>query len=131
MYPNFRLWAPVTYDRDERHVFVLSRCSPQLAERYVRPATAPLRAASSCTRARPRVGLPVASNGPNGARYDPKPASSKSRFVAGDCQVNWVFVTSVRRSPEVSGDEVAVNPPSPRVPMKASDSGCVRQASAS
>ena len=44
-----------------------------------------------------RVGLPGASNGPHLATYEPRPASSSSRFVAGDDQVNCRFRTSVRR----------------------------------
>jgi hypothetical protein len=33
MYPNLKLWAPVTYDADARHVFGLSQLSAQLADR--------------------------------------------------------------------------------------------------
>ena len=33
MYPNLRLWAPVTYDAEARQVFGLSKSSAQLAER--------------------------------------------------------------------------------------------------
>ena len=94
MYPNFMLWAPVTYDADARHVFGLSQSCAQFAERYVRFGMPPFeRAASSVTRARPRVALPGCSNGPHAARYVPRPASSSRRFVTGDDHVNWLFFT--------------------------------------
>src|SRR3954447_24605978 len=97
MYPALNVWPPVTYDAAMRHVFGLSQSFAQLADRYCRPALAPLIAASSVMRARPRVGFPGASNGPHAARYVPRPASSSSLFVTGDDQVNCEFFTSVCR----------------------------------
>src|SRR5215475_11236077 len=93
--PNLKLWAPVTYDADARHVFGLSQSCAQLAERYCRFATAPLSAACSVMRARPRVRLPGCSKGPHAARYEPRPASRSSLFVTGDDHVNWLFLMSV------------------------------------
>src|SRR3954463_6061745 len=97
MYPALNVWPPVTYDAAMRHVFGLSQSCAQLAERYCSPALAPFRAASSVMRARPRVGLPGASNGPHAARYVPRPASRSILFVTGDDHVNCEFFTSVWR----------------------------------
>src|SRR5689334_2920965 len=130
MYPNLKLCAPVTYDADARHVFGLSQSCAQFAERYAKFATAPLSAACSVMRASPRVGLPGASNGPHAARYEPRPASRRSRLVTGELHVNWLFLISVPpRYCVVSGDVVAVRPPRPIAPTTSLAFFCTRQAS--
>jgi hypothetical protein len=126
------LCAPVTYEADARQVCAPFQWLAQFAERYVRFAMLPLFGCADCsvTRIRLRVGLPGWSCGPHRARKVPNPASRRSRLLAVEVQVScWTRWIEFRYA-DISGEVVDDNPPRPRTPTTAPDSGCSRQPSA-